>query len=293
MAQTQQSMAAAPIGVMDSGVGGLSVLRALRLRLPAESFAYVADQSHVPYAPRPAADVCAYTSGIARFLVARGAKLIVVACNTASVVALGPLRKTLPATPFVGMDPAIKPAASATRSGRIGVLATTGTFRSERYAHLVREFARNVEVIGCPCPGLVELIEAGRADSAEAAALLRSFIEPMVRQGVDTLVLGCTHFPLAREQIQAAAGPGVQLIDPAPAVAHQAERVLRQRCLLTAGAADAASGGGRATLFTTGEDQTLRQVAEGVLGERPLPLHPLRWYEDGCLRPATEPAPAA
>jgi glutamate racemase len=182
------------------------------------------------------------------------------------------------------MDPAVKPAAAATRTGKVGVLATTGTFRSERYAHLLHEFARGVEVLGCSCPGLVELVETGRCGTPEGLALIRSFVEPMVRQGVDTLVLGCTHFPLAREQIQAVAGPGVQLIDPAPAVARQAERVLQERGLLAA--ADAAAGVARfgrsaegVRLFSTGTGTILGGLAGHVLGSGQMPVEPLRWVD--------------
>lgn len=278
----------ASIGVLDSGVGGLSVLRELRRLLPDESTDYVADQAHVPYAPRPAEEVRRFVTGISRFLLDRGAKLIVVACNTASVAALPHLRRAFPDTPFVGMDPAIKPAAAATRTGKIGVLATTGTFRSERYAYLIREFAQGVEVTGCPCPGLVELIESGRSDTPEAAALLRSFIEPMRARGVDTLVLGCTHFPLAREQIQAVAGPEIRLIDPAPAVARQVERILRQRGLLAqrAGTAEATGAPDPAPavhLFSTGDGGILGSVAARILEAASTPPQSLCWRAAGTL----------
>lgn len=283
-------MAAAPIGVLDSGVGGLSVLAELRRLLPAERLEYVADQAHVPYAPRPADEVRRLVGDLTRFLLADGAKLVVVACNTASVAALPHLRRSFPGTPFVGMDPAVKPAAAATRSGRIGVLATTGTFRSERYAYLVREFAQGIEVTACPCPGLVELIESGGRHAPETVALLRACIGPMVTRGVDTLVLGCTHFPLAREAIQTAAGPTVRLIDPAPAVARQVERILRQRELLAprADATAAGSGAARAPvrLFSTGNGDILKELAAQVLGETHLAYQALRWRGDAGLERA-------
>jgi glutamate racemase len=278
---------------MDSGVGGLSVLRQLRALMPAEAMDYVADQAHVPYAPRQAEEVRRFTTGITRFLLARRAKLIVLACNTASVAALGHLRRAFPETPFVGMDPAIKPAAAGTRTGKIGVLATVGTLRSERYAHLLREFAGGIEVVTCPCPGLVELIESGRLDTPEAAAALRSYIEPMVGRGVDTLVLGCTHFPLAMAQIQAAAGPTVRLVDPSPAVARQARHLLEERGLLlpeTTGraAADTAAHGarpsGQVRLFTTAAPgDSLGQMAATILGAGTGPVQTLRWDDDESL----------
>jgi glutamate racemase len=272
--ESAQPASAGAVGVLDSGVGGLSVLRQLRDLLPAESMEYVADQAHVPYAPRQADEVRRFSTGITRFLLARRAKLIVLACNTASVAALGHLLRTFPGTPFVGMDPAIKPAAAGTRTGKIGVLATTGTFRSERYAHLLHEFARGVEVVMCPCPGLVELIEGGQLDTPEAAAALRSFIEPMLRQGVDSLVLGCTHFPLAMAQIQAVDGPTVRLIDPSPAVARQARHLLAERGLLLPESAPP----GQVRLFTTGLQTTrLKQMAAGLLGSAAAPVQALRW----------------
>lgn len=293
MAAVQEDARTGPIGVLDSGVGGLSVLRQLRALLPAEAVEYVADQAHVPYAPRQAEEVRRFATGITRFLLARRAKLVVLACNTASVAALGPLRRAFPETPFVGMDPAIKPAAAGTHTGKIGVLATTGTFRSERYAHLLREFARGIEVVTCPCPGLVELIESGQMDTPKAAAILRSFIEPMVRQGADTLVLGCTHFPLAMAQIQAVAGPAVRLIDPSPAVARQARHLLEERRLLLPETADGAAAEptgpgatvpGQVRLFTTGPQGTrLSQMAADVLGTAMTPVQALRWTDANDL----------
>ncbi len=245
---------------------------------------YVADQAHVPYAPRQAEEVRAFATGITRFLLARRAKLIVLACNTASVAALGHLRRAFPETPFVGMDPAVKPAAACTRTGKIGVLATTGTFRSERYAQLLREFARDVEVEMCPCPGLVELIEGGQMDTPEAAALLRSFIEPMLRQGIDTLVLGCTHFPMAMAQIQAVAGPAVHLIDPSPAVARQARHLLTERALLL----PEDGPPGQVRLFSTAAlpGARLSQAAAHALGSVGLAVQGLRWTDGDCLTQA-------
>ncbi|NLF17521.1 MAG: glutamate racemase [Lentisphaerae bacterium] len=260
-ASTAAPAAAGPIGVFDSGLGGLSVLREIRRLLPAESVLYLADQGHVPYAPRPAGEVAGFAEAITRGLLAAGAKIVVVACHTASVAALGDLRRRFPGVPFVGMDPAIKPAIAATRSGRIGVLATAGTFRSGRYASLVREHAHGYTVIDCPCPGLVERIEAGLGDSIETAELLRGCLEPLRAQGVDTLVLGCTHFPLIRETIQRVTGPAITLVDPAPAVARQVGR------LLAAGGLSAPAAGPSPTLrlVTTGDGRRLGELAGRLL----------------------------
>lgn len=219
------------MGVLDSGVGGLSVLVHLRVLLPAEYLIYFADQAHIPYGPRPPAEVRAYTAAITRFLLARGAKLIVVACNTATAAALDHLRQTFPDVPFVGMEPAVKPAAQTTRSGKVGVLATPSTLNSHRYADLMARFAGGITVFEDACAGLVQLIEAGALDAPETRALLQRVVEPMLAEGVDTLVLGCTHYPFIRPLLHEIAGDGVTIIDPAPAVARQAGFVLQQRQL--------------------------------------------------------------
>ncbi len=163
----------APIGVFDSGVGGLSVLRHLRAQLPHENFIYIADQAHVPYGRRPLADIRALSEAVTQFLLTQNAKLIVIACNTVSGAALNSLRRTFPSLPFVGMEPAVKPAAAQTKSGKVGVLATAGTFESQRYLSLMHRFAKDVEVFENPCIGLVELIEAGQLDGADTTELLR------------------------------------------------------------------------------------------------------------------------
>lgn len=218
-----------PIGVFDSGVGGLTVVRALAERLPAEALCYFADTAHVPYGPQPAARITGYVSDITAFLLSQGAKIIVVACNTATAASLHHLRERWPQVPFVGMEPAVKPAALATRTGKVGVLATQTTIASERYASLMARFAQGVQVWQDPCLGLVPLIEAGRWDEPETEALLRDILHPMLSAGVDTLVLGCTHYPLVASLIRRIAGEGVALVDPAPAVARRTEAILRER----------------------------------------------------------------
>jgi glutamate racemase len=214
------------IGVFDSGVGGLSVLRELRERLPDEPFIYLADQLHVPYGPRSLEEVRAFSRDIASYLIRRGAEVVVVACNTASAAALHPLRHAFPNTPFVGMEPAVKPAAGITRSGVVGVLATPATFQGELYASVVDRFAHGLTVLQDACPGLVGRIEMGDLDGPVTRAILEQAIHPMLARGMDTLVLGCTHYPFVRNMIQNVAGAEVAVIDPAPAVARQTERVL-------------------------------------------------------------------
>ncbi len=269
-----------PLGIMDSGVGGLSVLRHLRAELPAEDLLYFADQAHIPYGPRPAAEVRAFSAGITRFFLDRGAKLIVVACNAATAAALDYLRDTFPDVPFVGMEPAVKPAAAQTRSGKVGVLATPGTLNSHRYARLMARYAEEVTVYEDPCLGLVQLIEAGALDAPATRDLLRRVIDPMTAAGVDTLVLGCTHYPFVRPLLQQIAGPDVTIIDPAPAVARHVRNVLQQRQL-----AVAAAQAGRLRCFTSADVQQMAIMAVTLLGY-PCDVRAAPWRGDV---PAADP----
>lgn len=223
----------AVIGVFDSGVGGLSVAREIMAQLPAQRLIYLADQAHAPYGQRSLAEIRTFSEGIARFLLAQGAGLIVVACNTASAAALHWLRAQLPETPFVGMEPAVKPAASRTRTGHVGVIATAATFQGELFASLLDRYTSHVTVHTQVCPALVPLVEAGELDSARAWAAVQEYLAPLLAAGIDELVLGCTHYPFLRPLIEAVVGPNVELIDPAPAVARQVARVLAQRGWLT------------------------------------------------------------
>jgi len=215
-----------PLGVFDSGVGGLSVLRAIRQQLPNESMIYFGDQGHVPYGPRPLEEVRWFSEVITRFLLDLGAKLIVVACNTASAASLHYLRRTFPKIDFVGMEPAVKPAAENTRTGVVGVLATPATFQGALYASVVERFASNVTLLQNTCPGLVQQIEQGALESRETRVILKSALIPMLERGIDTVVLGCTHYPFVIPLIQEIVGPDVRVIDPAPAVARQVARLL-------------------------------------------------------------------
>ena len=221
----------APIGIFDSGVGGLSVLKAIRSQMPCEALIYLGDQAHVPYGPRPLEQVRAFSEESTRFLLAKGAKLIVVACNSASAASLPYLRATFPDTPFVGMEPAVKPAAEQTRSGIVGVLATPATFQGALYASVIERFAQDVTVLQHTCPGLVAQIEKGALNAPETEAILRDALSPMLVRGIDTIVLGCTHYPFVIPLIERIAGEQVRVIDPAPAVARQAGRMLDARGL--------------------------------------------------------------
>lgn len=244
-----------PVGILDSGVGGLSVLREIARQLPNEDLLYVADQAHVPYGPRPLEEIRNLALGITRFLLRQGAKAIVIACNTASAAALHTLRATFPDTPIIGMEPAVKPAAERTRTRRIGVLATPATFQGQLFASLVERFGQDVEVLPQVCPGLVQQVEAGDLDGPETRALLRASIAPLLAAGADTLVLGCTHYPFLLPAIADIAGPTVAVIDPSPAVARQTGRVLASR-----GLQNAADHQGGYTFYTTGDLPTFHAL---------------------------------
>jgi glutamate racemase len=215
-----------PIGIFDSGLGGLSVLREVRRQLPGESLTYFADQGRLPYGPRPIDEVRGFAEQITHFLLDRKAKTIVVACNTASAAALHHLRQTFPHIPFVGMEPAVKPAAEQTQSKIIGVLATQSTCQSEVFASVVNRFAAGVTVIPRACPGLVTQVEAGELDSPSTNRLLHEYLDPMIVAGIDSLVLACTHFAFLIPTIERIVGPEVRVIDPAPAIARQVGRVI-------------------------------------------------------------------
>jgi glutamate racemase len=251
-----------PIGIFDSGVGGLSVLREVRSRLPNEDLIYIADQAHVPYGNRSREEVFGFSAGIVRYLIRKQAKLVIIACNTASAVALTDLRSKYPALPFVGMEPAVKPAAEETVSGVVGVLATPATFQGDLYASTVERFAKGVKILQDTCPGLVKQIEDGDIDSDVTREILQRALDPMLAEGVDEIVMGCTHYPFVIPLIKEIVGEGVAVIDPAPAVARQAERLLNEYDLHTG----KQNEGGITAFYTTGETSTLDSLIGTLLG---------------------------
>jgi glutamate racemase len=267
-----------PIGVFDSGVGGLSVIRAIRQQLPGESILFLSDQAHVPYGPRPLDEVRLFAHAITRFLLEQGAKLIVVACNAASAAALQSLRQEYPAVPIVGMEPAVKPAVGHTRSGVVGVLATPATFQGALYASVMERFAQDVRVLQDTCPGLVGQIELGRLQTPKTRRILQKALEPMLAQGIDTVVLGCTHYPFVIPLIEEIAGPGVRVIDPAPAVARQVVRLLAERGL--GAGPEAASRHAAVYALTTGRPEPFRRMLPRLLGEEAHIL-PAQWQAGG------------
>jgi glutamate racemase len=225
-------MSGAPIGLFDSGVGGLSIWRQVVHALPSESLFYVADQANVPYGHRSADEIQANSLGIADYLVAQGCKAIVVACNTASAVALEPLRQRFPQMPILGLEPAVKPAVQLTRSGVVGVMATPATFQGQLYRATVGRYATAVHVVEQVCVGLAELVEQGDLEGPDCDARLMGYLQPMLDAGADTIVLGCTHYPFVIESIRRLVGPAMAVLDPAPAVARHLADVLGQAGLL-------------------------------------------------------------
>jgi glutamate racemase len=271
-------MEPSPIGVFDSGVGGLSVLRELRRALPHEEFLYVADQAHVPYGPREPEEVRRFCFGIADYLLARNAKLIVVACNAASAAALQSLRAAHFQFPFVGMEPAIKPAAEESRRGVIGVIATKATFQGELFASVVHRYARGVKVVTHTMPGLVERIEAGETEGPALEARLRLQLQPLLEEGIDELVLGCTHYPFVRQALQDVVGPGVKIIDPAPAVARHTAHVLAKRGLCSA------EENGSVAYFTSGDPEMFSRILYQLTSEE-VSARPVVWSGEGSAAP--------
>lgn len=217
--------AEAPIGVFDSGAGGLTILSTLRQELPHENYIYIGDTAHVPYGQRSDGEITELSIAAVRFLVEQGAKLVVVACNTASQAALNTLRATFN-VPIIGVVPAVKPAARATRKGRVGVAATNQAAKAAYLQHLIDEFAEGIQVYAVGCPELVALVEDGIFDGPEAEQTVRHALQPLLAADVDVIVLGCTHFPAMRPLIERVVGKHIQIIDSGAAIARRTRSVL-------------------------------------------------------------------
>jgi glutamate racemase len=269
-----------PIGVFDSGVGGLSVWREIATRLPHESTLYVGDQVHIPYGPKPKETLFRYAEGIVRFLLEQDCKAVVVACNSASAAALKHLRAEFPETPFIGMEPAVKPAAERTKSRVVVVLATPATLQGELFTATTARYAQGIRVIGEPCPGLVAQIEAGRARRPETEAMLREFLRPGLDAGADQVVLACTHYPFVIDAIRGIVGPSVEVIDPAPAVARQLDRLLAERDRRAPISTDAPTH----RFFTTADDVAAFSTAVYDLTGRASAAGSLLWIDDRHLQ---------
>ncbi|MCU7906700.1 MAG: glutamate racemase [Candidatus Thiodiazotropha sp. (ex Epidulcina cf. delphinae)] len=260
-----------PIGIFDSGIGGLSVVRHIRRILPSEDLLYVSDRAHLPYGTKDSQYILDRTHRIAEFLIQRGVKAIVIACNTATAVAVHHLRKAFQ-LPIIGMEPGVKPAILQSRNGLIGVLATEGTLGSGKFQTLLNQHADGSEIIICPCHGWVEAIERDGMAYRKTLELVRRQLTPVLEQGVDTLVLGCTHFPYLEENILKVAGPSIAIIDTGPAVAKQLRRRLVDENLLST---DDAPGSER--FWCSAPPEQTRKLIEKLQGQpcvvNSLPTH--------------------
>jgi len=264
-----------PIGIFDSGVGGLSVLRAIRAQMPEESVIYFGDQGHIPYGPRPMEQIRNFCEAITKFLLEKNVKIIVVACNTASAAALKYLRERFPDVQFVGMEPAVKPAAEQTFTGKVGVLATPATFQGALYASVVERFANGVELFQNTCTGLVQEIERGNLNGDETRKILNDALSPMLEKNIDTVVLGCTHYPFVIPLVEEIVGEKVRVIDPAPAVAKQVKRLLE-----AGGMKSPLSARGEVKFYTSGEPTALKSILPKLLGEDGV-VERVEWIDSG------------
>ena len=250
-----------PIGVMDSGVGGISVLKHIHVLLPHENLLYVADSKYAPYGNKTPAEITARCFAVADFLIAQNVKALVVACNTATAAAIDAMREKYP-LPIIGMEPAVKPAAEASKNGVVGVLATVGTLKSAQFAALLESYGRNVKVVTQACVGLVECVERGELESTETKALIRQYCVPLLADGADTLVLGCTHYPFVKDAIREIVGDKISLIDTGAAVAKQLKRQLEENGFLSTSNQPASI-----QFWTNSEADNAEQVIEALWGE--------------------------
>jgi len=262
--------ASSPIGIFDSGVGGLSVLVEVRRLVPGEDLIYYADAAHFPYGARTAGDIRARSEAVTRALLARDAKAIVVACNTATSAAIGYLRETFD-VPFIGMEPALKPAAERTMAGRVALLVTAPTARGEKLAALIDRYGAEVHVETVAAPGLAERVEAGGIDDSETAAMIDGYLDRVRASGADVLALGCTHYAFLRDVIERRAGEGIAVIEPSAAVARQVVRVLEAQHLR-----NPRSDGGAVLYLTSGDERAFaasreRLRAAGAAIPEPMP----------------------
>ena len=221
-----------PIGFFDSGVGGLCIRDAVRSLLPREDTVYIADSAHCPYGNRPAEEIVSLARGLVKTLLAKSCKLVVVACNTATAAAVDTLRREWPEVPFVGMEPAVKPAVLRSKSGVVGVLATQGTFNGRLYRETSARFAGKTTVLTVVADEFVTLVEQGELEGPRAEAIVRAKVEPLLAAGADNLVLGCTHFPHLGPLLARVAAGRATIIEPSAAVARQVRRLLAERSLL-------------------------------------------------------------
>jgi len=258
--QSIKSVKPRSIGVFDSGVGGLSVLQHIRKSLPRERLIYVADSAHVPYGDKSPSYIEQRSHTISRFLIEQGADAIVIACNTATAAAVTSLRSQF-AVPVIGMEPAVKPAAAATKSGVVGVLSTIGTLESARFAALLERHGDEVKIVTQACPSLVEQVESGGLNTVQTRELIERYTAPLLARGADTLILGCTHYPFLAPLIREVIGNDIILIDTGAAVAKQLQRRIQAEC------PDCEHGDASAQFFTSGNTEQASRIMSLLWGE--------------------------
>ena len=222
-----------PIGFLDSGVGGLTVVRELKRQLPHESIVYIGDSARAPYGPRPAGQIREYTWQLVKFLLTKDVKMIVIACNTATSAACKIMRGMYPDLPLVGIEPAVKPAAQNHRGEKVAVMATPLTLHEEKFKQLVKRYENLATIIPVPCPDLVEYVEKGILEGPELEGYLKDVLKPCLQEGVKAVVLGCTHFPLVKAAIGKVVGESVRIYDGGEGTARQAKCLLAAKNLCT------------------------------------------------------------
>ena len=262
-----------PIGIFDSGVGGLTVANAISLLLPNEAIFYIGDTARIPYGNKSKDDIEKFSLEMTKFLLDKDCKAIVIACNTASAYALEAVRNTYPDIPVIAMEPAVKPAIENSKTGAIGVLATLGTLKSDRYSHLKDKFGQGIQILENPCLGLVDNIEAGKWNDQETVLLLENILKPMVDAHVDHIVLGCTHYPIVIPLIANIMGDSVQLVNPAPAIAKQVYRQLAERNLLCVDT-NVKENSPKHTVWATGSALSFNYLLKELLPNSEL----IHWY---------------
>lgn len=262
------------IGVFDSGVGGLWILKHLEKSLPQYNYTFFGDQGHVPYGKRPMEEIRLFSLEITKFLVSKNCKVIVIACNTASAASLKYLREKFPEILFVGMEPAIKPAVEITHTKKVGVLATSATFQGELYNSVVERFAHDVEIFKDTCPGLVNQIEKGDLDGIDTYNILEKALKPMLEKNIDTIVLGCTHYPFVIPLIKEIVGEKVNVIDPTNAIVQQVSRVLDENNLSNKSVND-----GQIDIFTSGKKEDMKPILSKLFNKN-MSVIKMDWDKD-------------
>ncbi len=262
------------IGVFDSGVGGLWILKHLKEEIPGYNYVFFGDQAHVPYGERRMEEIKSFSEEITKFLINKGCKVIVIACNAASAASLEYLRKKFPKIIFVGMEPAIRPAVEMTRTNSIGVLATPATFQGKLYNSVVEKFADGVEISRDTCKGLVEQIEKGNLDSKKVNSILEKALRPMLEKNIDTIVLGCTHYPHVIPQIKKIVGDKVKIIDPTEAVVRRVSNVLDRNQSLEKHFKD-----GKIDIFTSGKPKVMDFILSTLFNGK-MNVKKIKWEND-------------